>query len=215
MDLAQLLDAIKAHAWPIVAAIVVGFLVRLVKSDKIPIDVPPRFRPLLAVGLGVVSAICEAVIMGTPVVQAAIGGLASAIAAIGGHDVLIEAIFGGKEPSVKASGGVVGGILAAILALSQASGCAAYADEMKKLESGLVVANEAVLALEACSASSVAHSLKACEQLTGDDRVQCVEMVDQASEGVRRVVEAWRHIRCDVLGGLGAECASGEGGGAQ
>ncbi len=94
----HLLDAIAERRWLPVATIVIGLVVRLLKSDtKIPIDIPPRARVWLAFGLGIVSGILEKVITGVGWEPAILGGLGAAVVAIAGHDAFIASIRGGKE----------------------------------------------------------------------------------------------------------------------
>jgi hypothetical protein len=98
----DLIAAIQAHAWPLVAALVIGFLVRIGKDDVSSLPtIPKRFRPLVALGLGLVSGACDAIVRGTPWKQALGMGLVSSFLAMGGHDVIIEAIRGGKEVGAK------------------------------------------------------------------------------------------------------------------
>jgi hypothetical protein len=97
MDPAEFLAALRAHAWPVVAAFAVGAIVRAIKSDLIPIDVPARWRPKLALGLGLASGVAEAVIAGTPWAEALTGGVLSACVAMGGHGVLIQGLRDGRE----------------------------------------------------------------------------------------------------------------------
>lgn len=94
----QLFDLIADHQWVAVAALVVGFLVRAIKSDtRLPITLPPRVRPWLALGLGAVSGVLEHVVTGVSWRDALLGGLASALAAMAGHDVLVEGVRRGRE----------------------------------------------------------------------------------------------------------------------
>jgi hypothetical protein len=188
-DVAYLVQLAKDHSWPLLAAIVVGFLVRLVKEERVPINVAPRFRPLLAVALGMVSAICEAVILKTPILTAAIGGFGSAVIAIGGHDVLVEAIFGGKEPSVKASGGVVGLVIMALVAMSQ-SGCAAKRDLEKALDTSVVIIDRA----EPCFVGMQQAELRQCEP----DNAECIQRVKDRWSPVADALDAYRAFLCGI-----------------
>lgn len=70
-----------------VAALVVWALVALVKRPDIPIPLPPRARPLLALGLGQVYAVLEAVVGGMPWGAAIVRGLVVAAGAIAAHEV--------------------------------------------------------------------------------------------------------------------------------
>jgi hypothetical protein len=98
MDQQQLLDLILANKWWAVAALVVGFAVRMVKSDgPLPITIPPRWRPWLAMILGALAATFEKVNAGISWKQALAGGLLAALLAIGGHQLVIESVRNGQE----------------------------------------------------------------------------------------------------------------------
>lgn len=157
MDPAQFLAAVRGHAWPIVAAFVVGAIVRLVKSDKVPVNVPSRWRPLLALALGVLSGAAEAVIAGTQWPDALLGGVISALVASGGHEVIIEAIRGGREvgaPPAPPAAMVLLLVLAPTL-----HGCGA---SMKDAAAALNAANTIATAAEPCLVSQRAALLAQC-----------------------------------------------------
>jgi hypothetical protein len=99
MTPSELLDLYYAHQWPILAALAVGLLVRLVKAGRLtlPITVPAQYRSWLAIALGVASGVAEAIVAGTPWREALIGGVASAAAAIVGHETLVENARKGRE----------------------------------------------------------------------------------------------------------------------
>lgn len=86
--------------WVAVAALAIGAIVRALKSDSpLPewLHVPKEWRPVLATGLGVVSGVLDAVVMGTTWPNAILGGVLSAVSAIAGHEVVVEKARGGKE----------------------------------------------------------------------------------------------------------------------
>lgn len=89
-------------SWVVLWATGIGFVVRLLKSEKVPAPfdrIPPKARPLVALFLGQFSAaIVAAALPGVTWQQAAIAGLWSAALAVFGHDVLIEYLRAGKEP---------------------------------------------------------------------------------------------------------------------
>ncbi len=98
MNAEQITALIKAHAWIPLAAIVIGLIVRLLKSDtKIPIDIPPRWRAPLAVLLGVVASILDKVATGTPWKDAVIGGATATALAMVTHNLVIGSMRDGKE----------------------------------------------------------------------------------------------------------------------
>lgn len=103
----QLVALVNAHAWLPVSAIIVGAVVRLLKTDManfylaqyfgLP-PIPKKYLPWLAIGLGFVSAILDAKVAGKPVSVALIEGIGSAFVAVTGHQVVVESIRDGKEP---------------------------------------------------------------------------------------------------------------------
>jgi hypothetical protein len=98
MDPNQLGDLIVQHKWVAVAALVIGLIVRVLKSDTtIPIVVPPLWRSWLALGLGVVSGVLEKVSTGVTWTSAIVDGLVAGVLAIIGHETIIEGLRGGKE----------------------------------------------------------------------------------------------------------------------
>lgn len=88
----------EKHPWPVVALFAIGLLIRLMKSDTtIPIDIPPRYRIWVALGLGLVSAVLERLVLKTPMGEALAGGFASWIGAVMTQNVVIDSLRGGKE----------------------------------------------------------------------------------------------------------------------
>lgn len=87
----QFLSLLVEHKWVPLAALVVGALVRLLKSD-VPITptLPPQYRALAALAFGIVSGVLEAIVGGQKTQVAIIGGLISALAAIGGNELVVE-----------------------------------------------------------------------------------------------------------------------------
>lgn len=92
-------DAIQdsaAHgSYAAIAAVLVWLAIKIVKRDDIPIPLPPRARPFVALGLGQVYAVLEAVIGGMPWGAAVVRGLVVAATAIAFHEV------GSKLPTPK------------------------------------------------------------------------------------------------------------------
>lgn len=98
MDPSQLGELVGQHKWVAVAAIVIGLLVRVVKSDiKIPINIPPAARPWLALGLGLLSGVLEKAATGRTWTSAIVDGVVSAVIAMVAHDAVIGGLRGGKE----------------------------------------------------------------------------------------------------------------------
>jgi len=101
MDPQQLIQFIIDQKWWAAVALVIGFVVRLIKSDtKLPINIPPQYRIWLAMGLGVVAGVCNKIASGTSWKDSLVWGLSAAIAAVLAHEGLIESARGGKELSI-------------------------------------------------------------------------------------------------------------------
>lgn len=100
-ELTDLWKLISTHQWVLVASVVIGLLVRLVKDDPavswIPFTLAPKYRPGVALGLGIVSAVLHSVATGVAFSTALIEGLSAAMLAITSHDVVIEGGRGGRE----------------------------------------------------------------------------------------------------------------------
>ncbi len=91
-------DLVAQHKWLAATAVVIGVAVRLLKSDtKIPIDVPPRARIWLVLGLGVASSVLEKVATGAQWEKALVDGLVGAFVAVIGHETMIASLRSGKE----------------------------------------------------------------------------------------------------------------------
>jgi hypothetical protein len=101
MNLNQLIADITARKWILVAAILVGAVVALMKqgwaSAWLAKKLPPAALPYLAVVLGALGMSAAEVAAGKPLGQAIIDGIQSGILAVFGHETLIEGLRGGKE----------------------------------------------------------------------------------------------------------------------
>ena len=86
------------HKWIPFAAVIIGGVVRVLKSDSPIYDVPARWRPWLALALGAVAGVLQAVMGGATWTKALVDGLSAALIAIAGHDLGVESLRAGKEP---------------------------------------------------------------------------------------------------------------------
>ena len=104
MPITDILPLLQSHAWVPLAALVIGFLVRALKSDAFVLPswaaVAAPYRPLLALALGIVSGVLDAVVGGTPWREALIGGCLSALMALIGHTTIVDVLRGGRDIGV-------------------------------------------------------------------------------------------------------------------
>ncbi len=136
MDLSELSGLLAEHKWVAALALLIMALVRLLKSDSpLPWSVPAQWRSWLALGLGVIGGILDALVAGTSPLRALLQGLAAGAIAITAHDTVIEGLRGGQEffankHKPKGNGGVppdAGGTLVGLV-LAVSVGMLAAAD---------------------------------------------------------------------------------------
>lgn len=97
----QLVDLLANNKWLAATALAIGIVVRLMKTDvKFTPSIPPRWRPLVALGLGIVGGVVDAAARGTPWRRAVLGGVVAAGVAIATHDVAIASLLNGRELKV-------------------------------------------------------------------------------------------------------------------
>ncbi len=100
MDPNQLVDFLMQRKWVALAACLIGLIVRLLKSDtKIPIDIPPKLRVWLAIGLGGAAGALDKMVEAgeTTWTSALTKGVVAAVIAIVSHNLFIDSVRGGKE----------------------------------------------------------------------------------------------------------------------
>ena len=197
-DLSALLAAVQSHAWPVVAALVIGAIVRATKPDVtwLP-NVPARFRPVLAVALGLVVGAADAIANGTPWRDALTTGAGAAVTAILGHVFVIDVARGGAEVPMPSG------------AKASARGCA-VADAM----SGAAVLGVASLALAAIFAFGCGPTSKANAVVPHETRIELeCSLADAAlrTRGVSDAEIAIAHAACvAVAAKYGAALHRGE-----
>jgi hypothetical protein len=104
MNIESFVTLVLAEKYVIVAALVIGVLVRVVKSDtKLPINIPPRYRVWLALALGAFASVLERVATGIDWKQAAVDGAFAALLAVTGHNVIVGSIRNGKDVPLPAA----------------------------------------------------------------------------------------------------------------
>lgn len=141
MDINELVAMLGEHRWVAACALVIGAIVRVLKSDTpLPFTVPAKWRGWLAIGLGIVAGALEAVAGGTPWARALAEGLTAALIAITGHELGVESLRGGKElfarqddgegeppraieRAARITGGMVLAFFVTVLSLGALQGC--------------------------------------------------------------------------------------------
>lgn len=99
-DVMNIVSLLTAHHYLPIAVIVIGYLTRLTSDmSKFPINVPTDYQPVVVVVLGQVYAAIVAVSGGASWKDAVISGLATSLFTMGLFDLVIKAIFKGKEPA--------------------------------------------------------------------------------------------------------------------
>lgn len=91
--------------WVAAAALLVGAVVRLLKSNTLTIalanlglpPIPKRVLPWVSLAFGVASAILDVKLQGTAWIEAIAKGLIAGVAAIAGHELGVESMRNGKE----------------------------------------------------------------------------------------------------------------------
>ncbi len=94
------LDLASREAWVPLTALLIGLVVRLLKLPLVPYpfdQIPPKYRSVVAVALGVLSSALDRIANGTPWRAALVSGLVAAALAVLTHDVVIEGLRGGRE----------------------------------------------------------------------------------------------------------------------
>lgn len=133
----QIIDLAVAHKWLALAAVIIGLFVRLLKSDNaFPLTIPDawkKWKPAVAIGLGLLAGVLDKIATGTPWRDAMIAGLITGLIPVIGHQVGIEWLRDGKEiPVSLPPSGPAAMVLVAFLGLS-AGGCSGTFEEMRLL----------------------------------------------------------------------------------
>lgn len=97
----EILTLVQQKAWLPLAAVVIGFIVRILKDDQfvLPpwVSLPSQYRAAFALSLGVVAGILNLVVTGTPWEVAIPTGLMAGAMAIFGDTIFIQMLRGGRD----------------------------------------------------------------------------------------------------------------------
>lgn len=112
----QAIALTKAHLWIPLASLFINVAVRLSKTDDVvawfPVNLRPKVRPYLALGLGVLSGIVAGLKTGSWG-SAIAGGIVAGMLAITTHDVVVESIRNGRDigvPKIPKQSSMFGGV---------------------------------------------------------------------------------------------------------
>lgn len=136
MDMTDLLNLLLAHKWIPAAALAIGFVVRVLKSDTVlPFQIPARARVWAAFGFGIVAGVLDKVASGDTWQNAIVGGLLAGVTSVTGHELIVESLRGGKEMRVplltKGAGSPLNAatslvLIVALLSSPSSLGCASF-----------------------------------------------------------------------------------------
>lgn len=94
----EVIDLLVRGRWFAFTALAIGATVRVLKDQNVKlVHLDKRWRPALAIGLGIVASFFVQLDESIPWTTALAGCISAAIVAMGGHAVIIEWIFGGRE----------------------------------------------------------------------------------------------------------------------
>lgn len=97
----QAIELAKSGAWIPLAALVIGVLIRLSKTDAavawFPVNLQPRIRSAAALVLGFASGIVAGLTGGGHWPTALAGGLVAGMLAITTHEVVVEGFRDGRD----------------------------------------------------------------------------------------------------------------------
>jgi hypothetical protein len=94
----NLLPLLAGRQWIPLSAILIGFLVRLLKDDtRLLPTVPARYRRHLAFGLGCVAGVLQMVGTGSSWKDALATAVLGPVIAIAGHHLGVDLLRGGRE----------------------------------------------------------------------------------------------------------------------
>jgi len=99
-ELAQALALLAGRKWLPLFVVAIGWATRLL-SDKsrFPAEVPARWQPVVVLGLSVLYSAVTAVASGATWKAAAIHSFVVAFVVMGAFDLLVKAVFNGREPT--------------------------------------------------------------------------------------------------------------------
>ena len=100
MDFATLTYLYKTHAWTALFVLVIGYLVQLTsKESKFPVQISPRWKPLVVAVLALLLTGGQAIAGGLPWRDVVLRGLATGFLTMGLFDLCVNAFLNGRIPA--------------------------------------------------------------------------------------------------------------------
>lgn len=95
----QISTLVTGHQWLGIAIVLVGWAVSLTSdTSKLPLNIPDRFKPLIALLFGQLYAVLEAIQSGEDWKTAVAHGIVAALSATGFSTIVVNTIFNGTLP---------------------------------------------------------------------------------------------------------------------
>lgn len=154
-----LVESASKGEWLAILALLVWCTVAFLKSDHVPVFIPPRARPILALVLGQVFAGLTAVMGGMSWPAALATGLLATMSAIGVQE--IKNALKPSKPLEPPTGPVAtsGVVVLALLAFAALTGCGLPA----KVETALEASRDVAVFAESCAVEAQGLALDRCE----------------------------------------------------
>lgn len=189
-------DALKTYSVPALIALAVMLLIQLVKSDKIPITIPPRARPWVAIGLALASAIATRVAQGFPLGQAVAEGLGAGLGAVGLFEAgasLAPKDEQKSEPPKAPPGSLI--MMLSMLFALVAFGCGAA----EKVQHVVQMSSEVIARAEPCLVVQYEAQQEDCLKLEPVDEARaCVDRVKATWKPIVDALVELRTVRCEI-----------------
>jgi len=87
-----MIELLNDHKYVAALALTIWVIVRALKEGKFADIVKPNYRPALALGLGCVAGVLDAIANGAAWPAAIANGLHAALAAIAGHELIVHGL---------------------------------------------------------------------------------------------------------------------------
>lgn len=180
----SLQDSAGRGSYAALAALLVWALIAVLKRDDVPIPLPPRARPFVALALGQVYGVLEAVVGGMPWRAAVLRGLVVAVSAIGLHEVVSKARPAGEPSSTPKPPPLP--LLALTLALA---GCAG---QKAQLESALEATRDIAAVAHPCLVAQQEQLVEQCQDEA------CKAKVRESFEPIADAFEVLHELWCGL-----------------